>query len=407
MNKTFTIRVVTVIAAVLLCSVPINAEEKPITRDAAPHLKYVAEFDGGILYKADVFNVIELHGNYHQMGRQYGKLLKDDLKKFYDGAVKKFLIGREGLTSEEMVVRARSVFDIYPQRFKAILHGMEETSGIELDKLMILDQIVAFPSIENRHFCSFMATWGNYTSGKSLVIGRNWDFAPSFKEFVPYLTVAVYNPDDSSIPTASIGYVGQINTFTAINEAGLVLATNEGVASGGRVFHDNRISPLILNMAFLFDSFTMKQLDAAMNTARTGFPFIVNIADRNAAYSYEWPTFGIKKRSGVHGGLLVATDHFVDSSWGIVKPNRGMADDSVTRRNNLLALADKYKGTFNSAVMKTVLDTSIEKGGATWAVETYKTTYQIIAIPEHLKLWLKSPGFRDWTEIDLSMLFRN
>jgi len=67
----------------------------------------------------------------------------------------------------------------------------------------------------------------------------------------------------------------------------------------------------------------------------------------------------------------------------------------------------KYKGTFNSAVMKTVLDTSIEKGGATWAVETYKTTYQIIAIPEHLKLWLKSPGFRDWTEIDLSMLFRN
>lgn len=407
MNKAFTIGVITIIMTLLVFSLPINAEEKPIARDAAPNLKYIAEFEGGILYKADEFNVIELHGNYHQMGRQYGKLLKDQLKKFYDSAVKRFLIEREGLTSEEMIARAKSVFDIYPQRFKAILHGMSETSEIELDQLMVLDQIVVFPSIEDRHFCSFIAAWGAYTSAKPLVMGRNWDFAPSFREFVPYLTVAVYNPDDSSIPTASVGYVGQVNTFTAINEAGLVLAMNEGVASGGRVVHNNRISPLILNMAFLFDSFTLKQLDAALNTSRASFPFIVNVADRSAAYSYEWPTFGIKKRGGVHDGLLVATDHFIDSSWGIVKPSRGMADDSVTRRTNLLTLAEKYRGTFDAAVMMKVLDTPINKGGATWTAETYKTTYQVIAVPEMLKLWLKSPGFQDWTEVDLSMLFRN
>ena len=407
MNKTFTIGVITVITTLIVFSLSINAAEKPVPRDAAPNLKYVAEFEGGILYKADEFNVIELHGNYHQMGRQYGKLLKDHLKKFFDGAVGTFLIEREGLTFEEMIDRAQSVFDMYPQRFKAILHGMSETSEIELDKLIVLDQIVAFPSIEDRHFCSFIAAWGAYTSGKPLVMGRNWDFAPSFREFIPYLTVAVYNPDDSSIPTASVGYVGQVNTFTAINEAGLILAMNEGVASGGRVPHDNRISSLIMNMAFLFDSFTMKQLDAALNTARASFPFIVNIADRSAAYSYEWPTFGIKKREGVHDGLLIATDHFVDPSWGLMKPNRGMADNSGTRRSNLLALADKYKGTFDAAVMMKVLDTPIDKGGATWTVKTYKTTYQVIAIPEQLKLWLKSPGFQDWTEVDLSLLFRN
>lgn len=407
MNKTLTFVVITIIATLFVFSWSINAEEKPIPRDAAPNLKYVAEFEGGILYKADQFNVIELHGNYHQMGRQYGKLLKDHLKKFYDGAVKRFLIKREGLTSEEMTSRARLVFDAYPQRFKAILHGMSETSEIELDKLMILDQIVAFPSIEDRHFCSFIAAWGTYTSGKPLVMGRNWDFAPSFSEFIPYVTVAVYNPDDSSIPAASIGYVGQVNTFTAINEAGLILATNEGIVSGGRIYHTNRISSLILNMAFLFDSFTMKQLDAALNTTRASFPFIVNATDRSAAYSYEWPTFGIRKRKGLHDGLLIATDHFIDSSWGIVKPSRGMADDSVTRRANLLALAEKYRGTFDAAIMMKVLDTPINKGGATWTAETRKTTYQVIAIPEKLQLWLKSPGFQNWTEVDLSMLFRN
>jgi len=57
--------------------------------------------------------------------------------------------------------------------------------------------------------------------------------------------------------------------------------------------------------------------------------------------------------------------------------------------------------------MTKVLDTPIDKGGATWTVKTYKTTYQVIAIPEQLKLWLKSPGFQDWTEVDLSLLFRN
>jgi hypothetical protein len=406
-NERNIIGIAALIVALLLLLPSVNAKDKQGPGDGMPNLKYIAEFEDGILYKAGDFNVVELHGNYHQMGRQYGKLLKEDLAKLYDEAVGKSLIKREGLTFEKMIVHARSVFETYPQRFKAILHGMSETSEIEVDKLILLDQIVSSHSTEDSHISSFIAAWGEYTSGKPLIVGRNWGLTRSFSDYAPYLTVAIYNPDDASIPAASIGYVGQVSTFTAINEAGLMIAMNEWIISGGRVSFQNRISSPVLSMAFLFDSFTTKQLDAAVNTARSSIPFIVNVADRNGACSYEWPTFGIRKRDGDTRGLLVATNHFVDPSWGMVEQRGAAAGQSALRWNNLRSLAANYKGSFEPSVMMTVMDTPVEKGGADGDGKTGTTAYQIIAVPEQLKIWLKAPAFQDWTEIDLSVLFRN
>ncbi len=46
-------------------------------------LKYVAEFEGGKLFKAGAVIVLELNGNYRQMGRQYGALAKGDLQAMH------------------------------------------------------------------------------------------------------------------------------------------------------------------------------------------------------------------------------------------------------------------------------------------------------------------------------------
>ena len=45
-----------------------------------PALRLSAEFEGGKLYRAGKIGVVELTGSYRQMGRQYGTLLRGELR---------------------------------------------------------------------------------------------------------------------------------------------------------------------------------------------------------------------------------------------------------------------------------------------------------------------------------------
>jgi hypothetical protein len=65
------------------------------------------------------------------MGRQYGALAKDDLQAMHTTIGKVFLNNEKiKMTQEDLNTIARAVFDRYPQRYKEILYGMAETSGL-------------------------------------------------------------------------------------------------------------------------------------------------------------------------------------------------------------------------------------------------------------------------------------
>ena len=119
-------------------------------RDAdvkSPALKFLAENDGGKLYRAGQVSVLELTGNYGKMGRQYGMLLKNELKDLYNVAVEAFFIKKQGIAREKLETIAKAVFDPYPRRYKEIIYGMAETSGLGLDKQVLLNAIEWFPKI--------------------------------------------------------------------------------------------------------------------------------------------------------------------------------------------------------------------------------------------------------------------
>ena len=80
---------------------------------------------------------------------------------------------------------------------------MAETSGLGIDKQIVLNAIEWYPKINTFvPKCSGIAVWGDYTGGGPLVFGRNNDDTPFYKEFAKYMVTAVFNPDDSSIPVA-------------------------------------------------------------------------------------------------------------------------------------------------------------------------------------------------------------
>lgn len=367
----------------------------------APELKHVRSYDGAGLYKANKFNVLVLKGSYAQMGKQYGRLMKDELNKMYDLAIKRDFVETQKLSYDVLREASLKFYDAYPARFKAIVDGMAEGSGIDKEKLIMLGQVVTLVGYTKTGVhCSGIAAWGPYTSGGPLVFGRDFDYPPYFKDFAELMTIVVYNPADGSIPVAQIGYAGQMDTLTAMNQAGLFTEINDGAVSGGRDLNSNRLVVTVLPFTFLLDSSTMGQLDSAIGTARADYAILYNVADKNMAYSYEWSIDDVRRRLSDADGLMVATNHFLDPAWKSPEPE-GDPYDTIARRKNLLALGEKYKGAFNPEIMMAVLDLPYDKGGVTrdW------TIYEIVAVPAELKIWLKAPGYQDWTEIELGKLF--
>ena len=363
----------------------------------------VSTFEGGGLYKSGKLNILNLHGTYKQMGCQYGYLIKEQLHTLYKKAIEDYFIGQKGLSREMMKQTAMSLFNFYPQRFKDIMYGMAETSGLSIEKHIVLNGLELYGTISG---CSGIAAWGDYTKGGPLIFGRNYDWFDSYKEFAKYLTVTVLNAD-SGIPCAIVTFAGVIYATTGMNANGLFLELNNGMPSRGALSYSNRVPVIINLLAFLCDCSTMEQLNAAFNSTRSNFTFIINVADDNCAYSYEWPPFDLRRRTGEVEGLLVATNHFVNPAWGMaLMQNTGFK--SVERRKNLLSLGHKNKGKMNTGKMMDILDIPMNAGGATWpAREKIQTVYQVIAIPGELKLWVKVPGFQNWTGVDLAPVFES
>jgi hypothetical protein len=360
-----------------------------------------AVFEGGSLYRCGKLPVLDLHGNFRQMGRQYGHLLSAELQDLYQRAVVDYFMEEKGLDAEVIDRTANALFEFYPSRFKDIVLGMAETSGLSKQEQVRLNAIELYGTISG---CSGIFAWGDYTGGGPLVCGRNYDWFDSYSDFAKNLVVTVFHPD-SGISAAIVTFSGVIYMTTGLNEQGIFMELNNGMPSGGALSHTNRVAAIAGLMGFLMDYGTLRQIDAAFNSTRPEFAYIINVADCRQAFAYEWPPFGLKRRSGDTEGLLVATNHFADPSWGLVL-QEAVGFESVLRRTNLLALGEKNKGRINSSSMIQMLDTPMDKGGATWP-ETgeIRTVYQVVAVPQDRMLIVKVPGFQDWTPVDLKELF--
>jgi len=364
-------------------------------------LEPVSSFEGGRSYRSGKINVLVLRGSFRQMGRQYWYLLSGELRDLYTHAVVEHFRQTRGLPDDDMIRAAMSLYRFYPRRFKDILHGMAETSGLSLKEEIMLNAIEFYGLMPG---CSGIIAWDNYTNGQPLIAGRNYDWFEEYVEFAKSLTVTVFNPD-SGVPSAIVTFAGVIYATTGLNAEGVFLELNNGLPSGGSLKYDDRVPAIVSLLASLADCGSLVELDAFFNTTRPDFSFIVNAADRARGLSYEWTPFEHRRRSGDDEGLLISTNHFTDPSWGVVLQDLA-GFETVRRRGNLFSLGQEKKGRIDIGAMAEILDTPMDKGGATWPVDgsmptSYRTTYQIIAVPASLELWLKVPGFQEWTGIDL------
>jgi hypothetical protein len=371
-------------------------------------MQLLASFEGGNLYSAGKFHVLELSGTYRQMGRQYGRLLSGPMREMYNEVVNQY--AKNGIICSDIDLEsfAMQLFRLYPRRFQELAEGMSETSTMDINKIAVLNELFDYflrcrsASGDNGH-CSEISVWSRYSKDGKLVMGRNFDFPSFYRAFNKHIIIVAYNPSDAANSAAVITYPGQIGSIQVFNSRGLILENNNGVSSGdsGRYF-GKRIPFMIKDLGAMFDSTTVEGLDAALVTSRMHYPLIYNIAYPGGAFNYEMTTYDVKRRQG-QDGLLIGTNHFISPGWSLpASEYREAIKDSKERYDNLKNLAERNKGKIDASIMMDMMDVPQDKGGAT---PQDKNIYQFVAVPTDLKIWVKAMTYSDWTEVNLKPLF--
>ena len=397
----------------------------------------VATYDEGKLYQYGSVYVVELHGNYREMGRQYGALRKDVLNEMYGRISNKSNFNTYKFLSPYLdqndpgaeISGPKKLYSPYSNYNEMIL-GVSETSGLG-DKIYLIaspiKELVSLVEIIQGQGCSYDASWGPYNSNSSLIAGRNMDLG---RKMGNYTEIVVYNPDDGSIPVATAGFAGSIYMESGLNKNGLFMEMNEATYSqmilkeksgdtirnlyGGKSsihrISDNKtknfICPQLEIFRLLQNSSNMSELDK--NFANENNPItlglIINAADKQGSYSYEWMPYRYVKRNPQDNGLLVATNHYLDPSWGLNEPEPGSSEDvgdTVLRMNNIINLSKSNRGNITPEIMMQIMGTPLDKGGPL----VPQMGYQVVVVPEDLKMWVRSPQYFNWTAVDLKKHF--
>lgn len=357
----------------------------------------------GKVSRIGAVSLLELSGDHRQMGLQYGSLFKTQLKGFYEAAVDGYFIKKEHFPYIKLLALSKILFRSYPARSKELFTGMSESSGMSLSKLVMLDQLNAFELVRNQRIgrCSNISAWGDYSTDGTLVLGRNFDQPEYFKKFNEFLTLTVFNPDDG-ISTMNIGYAGQVGINSAMNSRGVFMANNEAPVTRDDAIDIGAPNILLAELEFLMKSFGLNDLDRYIRNTKANCPVIVTAADATSACTYEWTASDIKRAGGSGEGLAVTTNHFADPSWGRPGPGPGAYGMTEERSANLKSLGLAEKGSIDAKKMRDILDIRLAEGGAT---HSDKTIFQLVVIPAELKIWLKVPGYQDWSEIALGKIF--
>lgn len=334
--------------------------------------------------------LVSLYGSWEEMGRQYGKLVGENMQHilgFIQGE-----IGGDSTKLKNIEELATKLAGNYPYTLREFFKGASTTSGLTYEDLMMVNAV----EYAEGFYCSGIAVWGDYAKGH-LIYGRNYD-AESFRPIAEDLVITVFHPSDGAIPTAIIGYAGELYAVNAFNKAGLFVELNNGMPSAGYDLAFDRFASTTSLLQLMFQAEDLNYVDAFFKSTNSFGSFIIGVADANEARAYEWCCEGVKRAdTSTPDGLMVMTNHYVNPEWNYPIPSDENSWNSITRRANLIARTDSVKGNIDAGMMCEIISTPIENGGP----EHYLTRYQIVCEPEAMMIYIKVEDTGNWIPVNI------
>ena len=331
--------------------------------------------------------IVELYGSWQEMGAQYGRLAKPYLEDVLEFVDRKLTAADETATDI-----ADKLYFNYPDHLKDFFEAAAESSGISLDRLKLCNAVEYIEGC----FCSAMAVSSEYSSDGRLIFGRNYD-ATSYADIDNDVLVTVYHPDDG-LAAATIGYAGEIYCVNGLNEKGIFIELNNGMPSAGWDIHWEMRPATTELFDLLFRAENLDDVDGFFGTTRSFSSFIIGVSDAKEARLYEWCYDGVKRSDGqTPDGLVAGTNHYVHPEWTFAEPTDAESWNSQTRRANILALAEEYKGKVDVETMKAIMSTPIAEGGPRHP----QTRYQLVVDPGNMTIHMKLSCNDSWAGLPM------
>ena len=234
--------------------------------------------------------VLNLYGSYYDMGREYGKLEKNNLLIFHQAIFQLLVVEKKN--NEVMLLElANKIYTKYPQHYQDFLQGMSATSGLTLQQHIFInafEYILYFNRFKKQSGCSAVVVWDKFTVTKEVIFGRNYDYFTGYPQFKRMLRVVVFHPQGCEIAVAMITFLGTLNATTNMNSQGLFLSLNNGYPSGklligGGVNDFSRsVTPINL-LSLMFESASLARLNDNIHNYQSSGDYVINVADAQQA----------------------------------------------------------------------------------------------------------------------------
>jgi predicted choloylglycine hydrolase len=218
--------------------------------------------------------IIHLYGTPEEMGRQYGTILKPQLKSLYSLMVSVF--PKKKL--EGYIYQAKKAEPALPAEVKSELKAISEASGIEYQFVVAMNVI---PRVD----CSTLAAWGESTTGNELLMGRNAEYYT--KGLNKVMGIIVVRHPDSGLKTINISYLGMVGGFTGMNEKGVCWGNMLAYNGHDDSLYYNGLSIQLLMRLGGEQSSTCEEFRNFLQSQNHIIPIIVMVANQDTAFVTE------------------------------------------------------------------------------------------------------------------------
>mmetsp|Transcript_5378 Transcript_5378/g.8492 ORF Transcript_5378/g.8492 Transcript_5378/m.8492 type:complete len:415 (-) Transcript_5378:28-1272(-) len=395
----------------------------------------VAEFEGGQLYSLNSLHLVVLNGTYHEMGRQYGHLLKEQILWHFEEIKNDFLVKVAGnnpvdkpaplFTVEELKAKFMpGYYRAQPYSQKQMVQGACETCGLSLEEMVFMDHMLqAVILAAGNSGCTSAAVWGKASKDGRMYTGRNHDFGKPWRDRLGKIgVIRVMNPTGSGISVAAMTRAGELNTgIDLMNSKGLYFEFNNADNVRPTCLPTNMRATDDLALSLAVDYQSVAELNVVVPNIKSNDALLMLAADPTEARYFELsPHFSVRTDPEYFDGHMTARgNHALHPAWNMdpaTDPERTIAF-SMKRQSNIVKFLSEDPSTNDDGKMRAflskqiIVDGKVSDGAAcilegAVRVEDW-TSYQTVTIPAERKMFVRIPTHTPWIEVDLTKYFTN
>lgn len=391
--------------------------------EVSDEAKLLEEAEGGQLYRMENAFLVVLNGGYRQMGRQYGLLLGDQVRKMRD-LVRDEFIKQDGIPYEVIKEVTGKPFHLArARRHKELLAGIAEITGLDVLDLTILDEMLLIEGIHRQMGgaaqCTSGAVWGEMSRDGATYTGRCHDLQANWRDRLPELgAFLVMNPSGGDYSIAAPTQIGQVSAFIdVINSAGLYMQVNNAAATLGMYIYSNMASALnnLCNVALSFG--THEELARTIPFLHASNAYNCLTATPNGAEYYELGHERCVRTKPEQDGLTCRANAALDPVWGVEQLPDPAAMYSKGRRDNFMAFLNEDPSANDDVRIRKFLNRDFfsadgkKSNGAAFIESSLPgageevTVWQTVTKPADRSFWWRIPTHGGWMKIDLRKYF--